>query len=348
MKRDFYGALVGRGLDQDRIFDGNDPAARDGVNEPYILLQQALGRQGLHLHTADVLVARGLRPDFEIHLNAQHARTLVPAYVLLFETPHIRPLNANRNVLRRYRKVFTWRPDWIDGQQFLPMAFPNVFQIPQADGLAQRPRMVCMIAGNKACTRHDGRELYSERVKTIRWFEQNRPADFELFGPGWARPAKSKNLLRQVGNAARKVGNQLWGRTEFPSWRGKVAAKRDVLLTTRFAICYENVKDFPGYITEKIFDCFFAGCVPVYWGPSDVTSVVPPACFIDRRHFATHEALYQALSAMDDAAYRACQTAMAEFLQSPAAQPYTAAYFARSVSADIVRDFMACTPEAAP
>ena len=48
-----------------------------------------------------------------------------------------------------------------------------------------------------------------------------------------------------------------------------------------FAICYENARDIPGYITEKIFDCFFAGCVPIYWGGApNVTDHIPANTFI--------------------------------------------------------------------
>lgn len=35
---------------------------------------------------------------------------------------------------------------------------------------------------------------------------------------------------------------------------------------TKHYFCFENVRDLPGYITEKIFDCFFAEYIPIYWG----------------------------------------------------------------------------------
>lgn len=42
-----------------------------------------------------------------------------------------------------------------------------------------------------------------------------------------------------------------------PSYKGKVQEKQSVLKKTKFSICYENVSDLQGYITEKIFDSFF-------------------------------------------------------------------------------------------
>ena len=38
-------------------------------------------------------------------------------------------------------------------------------------------------------------------------------------------------------------------------------------------------------MTEKLFDCFFSGTVPVYWGAPDVFDWVPADCFIDMRQF---------------------------------------------------------------
>ena len=39
------------------------------------------------------------------------------------------------------------------------------------------------------------------------------------------------------------------------------------------------------WITEKIFDCFYAGTIPVYLGAPDVARWLPPECFIDMRRF---------------------------------------------------------------
>lgn len=41
--------------------------------------------------------------------------------------------------------------------------------------------------------------------------------------------------------------------------------KIEFLRQYRFNICPEN-SDTPGYVTEKLFDSFEAGCIPIYWG----------------------------------------------------------------------------------
>jgi hypothetical protein len=41
-----------------------------------------------------------------------------------------------------------------------------------------------------------------------------------------------------------------------------------------------------GYITEKIFDCFYAGTVPIYYGASDISDFIDPKSFIDYQNFS--------------------------------------------------------------
>ena len=72
----------------------------------------------------------------------------------------------------------------------------------------------------------------------------------------------------------------------YPSYAGEISSKRAILEQYKFSICYENMSDMPGYITEKIFDCFFAGCVPIYLGASNMTDYIPGGTFIDKRKFS--------------------------------------------------------------
>jgi len=117
----------------------------------------------------------------------------------------------------------------------------------------------------------------------------------------------------------------------FLSCRGQVERKRDVLGKYRFAICYENVKNIPGYITEKIFDCFFAGTVPVYLGAGNITDHVPAGCFVDKRNFESYDELYDYLSAMNDETYLRYLDNIGSFLTSDRSYPFTCDYFAKTV-----------------
>ena len=172
-------------------------------------------------------------------------------------------------------------------------------------------------------------ELYSERLKTIRWFLENHPDRIDLYGPGWNPPP-----LRKYSDALRYVcssvplsflrGKPRFSKTRFLSWlhypffRGIAASKQETLREYRFCICYENARNIPGYITEKIFDCFLAGVVPVYWGWEGVSTLIPPATFIDRTQFESHEELFDFLDSMDAPVYNRYLASIDSFLGSDA------------------------------
>jgi len=51
-------------------------------------------------------------------------------------------------------------------------------------------------------------ELYTERIKAIRWFEQNHPQDFNLYGIGWDKYYLKGTLSRLNRlDALRKILN---------------------------------------------------------------------------------------------------------------------------------------------
>jgi hypothetical protein len=54
----------------------------------------------------------------------------------------------------------------------------------------------------------------------------------------------------------------------------------DVLSKYKFVVCFENSYS-AGYLTEKIFNCFFAGTLPIYKGCPDIANYIQPSCFID-------------------------------------------------------------------
>ena len=148
-------------------------------------------------------------------------------------------------------------------------------------------KLCALISGNKKVSHK--LELYSEREKTIRWFENNALDDFDLYGIGWDKYTSENRYIRFLVLKVAKLSKLLT--PYFPSYKGMVESKLETLSKYKFAICYENAQMIPGYITEKIFDCFFAGCVPVYWGAPNITEHIPQNCFIDRRKFKSHEEL---------------------------------------------------------
>jgi hypothetical protein len=158
------------------------------------------------------------------------------------------------------------------------------------------------------------RDRYGFRLRAIESFS-NTP-DFDLYGEGWdsRHPAVQASLFE----AAQRV------------YRGPVEDKLALLATYRFALVFENTR-FPGYISEKLFDCFFARCIPIYSGAPDVAQFVPPPAFLDARQFASFPALEKFLRAMTEEDARRYLDAAHAFLLSPAYEAYCADHFARDL-----------------
>ncbi len=106
-----------------------------------------------------------------------------------------------------------------------------------------------------------------------------------------------------------------------------IHAKRAVLSRYRFAICFENTV-FPGYLTEKLFDCLLAGCIPIYWGDPAVSEQIPPACYIDYRRFGDLAELERYLQQLGPGEVGDYLVAAADFLASAAYTPFLADTFA--------------------
>lgn len=332
-----YANFVGDGLKNNNIFDLNSSKNRDNCLEPYVLLKKLISASGVEINTPDFKLENKIL--FELHMDVQkEVNRQTPCYVILHETSQIRPINQSTALLARYRSIFTWRDDWVDGERYIKFNLPNKIIINNSRGWDARDKLCCMIAGNKSLRYKSPLDLYSQRVITIGWFEQYAPQDFDLYGQGWDKPAARSGIFGKVINRLQRFISNLSGRAPFPSYRGKVASKLETLRKYRFCICYENIRDLPGYITEKIFDSFFAGCIPIYWGAPNITSYIPQDCFIDRRKFNSHEDLYHFIVSMTEPEFIAYQERIAAFLRSDQAKPFSAETFAETIVSTIVRD----------
>lgn len=331
------GSLIIPGITKNEIFNINSQLNRDNGFFAWYLLRDNFFKQQIEILTSDLSCNRTI--DFDLYLDAWHTpKHGVLSYLLMLETSLVFPPNGNPKNLDRYKKIFTWNDDLVDGKRFIKLNFPNPIRVHPIDGFENRDRFCCLIAGNKTLATKDERNLYPERVNAIRWFEQNAPQDFDLFGIDWNIPVVHRGLLGKLERRVFRLINKVIKLNYFPSYKGQIKQKNEILAKTRFSICYENVRDLPGYITEKIFDCFFAGCIPVYWGANNIADHVPPDCFIDRRNFADMSSLYAYLKGMDLQTYLGYQRKIAAFLESDAAKPFSAEFFAEKIVSTIVKD----------
>ena len=246
-------------------------------------------------------------------------------FLFIFENELIRPDNWDRKNYHFFRKVFSWNDNFVDNEKVFKFFLPNRLLGRISIDPAKKTKWCCLIAGNKSSPHK--KELYTERIKAIRWFESNAPGSFDLYGQGWDIHPFS-GVLRPLNRV--RLMTRLFA-PRFPSFKGSITSKHEVLEQYKFSICYENARDIPGYITEKIFDCFFAGCIPVYWGASNITQYIPENTFIDRRKFDSYKQLYDFMVKMDDLTYLDYVHNIETFVSGPEISPFSADNFCATI-----------------
>ena len=333
-----YGNIIGWNKGKDDLFNPTSERNRDNCLEPMRRLKKYAKILDIELHTPDITDKLSKNVDFNLYVEALDITTAGTNYLLVLELELIVPRLGDINYLKKFDLVFTWNNLIVDGEKFIKIYYPNTFAQSKNDGFKNRPIFACMIAGNKFTNILDSRELYSERVKIIRWFEKNNPQDFELYGVGWEKPARKKGGISKLLYRIEKFTNYILSKSAFPSYKGSVISKSSVYDKARFSICYENARDFPGYITEKIFDSFFSGCVPVYWGDPQINLYIDENCFIDKRDFMSLEDLYLYLKNMPEKEYIDKQLAIKNFLNSNKFNQFSSENFSKTVLHNIIKN----------
>lgn len=232
-----------------------------------------------------------------------------PMYLVLFECEVIKKDNWDSKNHDFFEKIFTWNDELIDNKKYFKINFSQKFPTTIKKDISRKEKLCTLISGNKKV--NHPLELYSKRIEAIEWFEKHHPTDFEFYGIGWNDYTHANRYVRFL---MKKIGISKVLAPNYQTYKGTVKAKKEVLEKYKFAICYENARDIPGYITEKIFDCFFAGCVPIYWGANNITDYIPKECFIDKREFESYERLYDFINCIDDEHYATYLDSIESFL----------------------------------
>lgn len=195
-------------------------------------------------------------------------------------------------------RVYTWYEPLIDKKKYRKILLPK-----SSFGIDKKPKnfkdknFLILINANKLplfpfkFLSSFGRELYSERIKAIEYFEKAIPDKFFLYGKGWNK-LKKYNLTEKI-----------FGFKKYSTYKGEIDDKLELLSNFKYSICFENLTNVNGYITEKIFDCFKTKCVPIYWGASNIKKYIPKNCFIDYRDFENYEELLKYLNSISEDVY---------------------------------------------
>ena len=159
-------------------------------------------------------------------------------------------------------------------------------------------------------------DLYHERRKLARVADSFADQGFDFFGKGW--------------NGEQISWCPLYRNAPYPCFRQQFVEDKIALLSGyRFTLAFENWRGSRLYISDKLFDGFLSGSVPVYLGEERIGEFVPPESFVDARRFANYRDLLAYLRACPEAEWQAMREAGQYFLSSEAAKKFGDESFAK-------------------
>lgn len=236
-----------------------------------------------------------------------------PMFLIATESPSIVPDNYRKEKTAFYDRIFAWHSCYQQDPRARKIR-PIYFQIQKPlNGQNFAKRKLAVLVGSISKNRREPGELYSKRQDILEWFEKNARENLDFYG--------RKNSYTN---------------TDFSCYCGPVENKLQVMAGYRFSICFENNGITPEYITEKIFDCFFAGCVPIYLGAPDVERWIPKKCYVDPKDFEGWGELYEYLHEMKEEEWEVYRKEARLFLASEFAASYGESSFAQVLIQELI------------
>jgi alpha(1,3/1,4) fucosyltransferase len=222
----------------------------------------------------------------------RYAKTVL----IMYEPPTVMPQMYKKRIYDFFDIILTWDDDLVDNKKFFKFYYAVLMDMIKITPTFEQKKFCCMVVANKRSNHKY--EIYSERIKAIEFFEKNKNIEFDLYGHGWENCGYS-------------------------NYKGSIKDKINTVKDYKFCICYENTKNIKGYVTEKIFNAFQSGCIPVYFGAPNILDYIPKNCFIDFRDFKNYNELYSFLKNMKEDEYNILINNIRSFLKSGKAQLYS-------------------------
>ena len=179
-------------------------------------------------------------------------------------------------------------------------------------------------------------DLYRKRLEAIEWFEEYHPDELDFFGYDWDKHIFRGNKLIRAFNRISFLQKLL--AKNFKTYKGAYNGFKIPLFEKyKFSICFENAHSIPGWITEKIFHSMFAGCIPVYYGASNIKDHIPDNCYINFNNFKDFKEMYNYMKSITDNEYIKYLDNIQNFIDSEKFYIFTHDYFTKTVTSEILK-----------
>ena len=205
---------------------------------------------------------------------------------------------------RYYDKIYSI-PDFSGAERFY---YPQNFDSWSGEYF-DRPRdgFMVFMNGPRRAKGFFQKELYTKREEAVEFFAKNGGID--VYGGGW-----DGHKSEAIRGAA----------------RGRADNKPETFSRYKFALCFENAI-WPGYLTEKIFDCLLVGTIPIYLGDPEIEKKVSPGSFVDARKFSDYKELVEFLRSRSSDDLKNYRESARNYLDSEGFKKFTKEFFAETV-----------------
>jgi hypothetical protein len=261
-----------------------------------------------------------------------------PKFLVRIEPDSVFPAQFSKRVTSKYVKVFTLGHFSSDIKNF--RNFPTAYRVNknplipsihdpsisnfvemnrekgvfETDNWLERSGNLVLVASNKASP--SGNQNYFLRRRLIK---ENLRGDFDVYGIGWAgkRTTLILTSLKQIVFSLRfgyvpRLNTMLRGVfSDFPKTNGFVDDKHELLQGYKFNIIIENSSIIH---TEKIFDAFINGTIPIYFGPELDGFGIPNSAYI--RFDGSLRGLHDSLMCLEASDFERMRNESTRFISS--------------------------------
>jgi hypothetical protein len=212
--------------------------------------------------------------DFEkgVLSTVEAARKIsIPSVLIAHEPAVVIPQHSKASVRRLFDKVIeVGRPDSVP-----VLKWPQLWVDPNLN--SQRLDRAVVVNADKWSFVKG--QLYCLRAAVI-----SRGQNIDTYGHGWDRPTGVRlahlmfNFFRAISSfSLPSLKGVRFALSSPMSFRGVAVDKIQVMSEYKVALVIENSEEL---MTEKLFDSWFAGCIPVYVGPDLEPFGIPSSLFI--------------------------------------------------------------------
>lgn len=318
-------------FNSDRLFDLTNPILnRDGQLLPYVRLRDYALEKGFSVSTADHLFKSQLQDNHQLDYYSMGILDNFPKLMneknvnlsgfLIMEPPAVAPhlYKALPKLTKHFQKVYLhniigdgYSLKNVDQSKLYTFYWPQ----PHQDVLEpywnndKRQNRIVVINGNHIPRSLKG-QLYSKRIEAMASLAKIGIVD--LYGRGWDQWWSHRSMWPPYWFNYKSL---------MSIYRGSCESKYEVLSNYKFSLCFENMA-MSGYVTEKLFDCLYAGTIPLYLGAKDIEKLIPPDIYIDCRRFSSWEEMSDKVMSMPDSEILEMKEAGRKFIQSEMGMKY--------------------------